>query len=137
MDITVYLPDDLGRRAKEADLPFSQLLRAAVQRKLSQREASSKRDDGMSPQELHVENSQGAFKARFVGEELAHSSGRGGRGREGAIWLHEDGRVFWHDNKSMELQEIENPVEDLRELADREAYREAMRKLDLTPVVEL
>ena len=29
MDIKTYLPDELGKRAKEANLPFSQLLRDA------------------------------------------------------------------------------------------------------------
>jgi hypothetical protein len=35
MDITVYLPDDLGRSAKDARLPLSQLLRDAVTAQLT------------------------------------------------------------------------------------------------------
>lgn len=34
MNITVYLPDELGHRAKEAELPFSRLLRDAVTEEL-------------------------------------------------------------------------------------------------------
>jgi hypothetical protein len=37
MDITVYLPDELGRAAKEAELPLSQLLRDAVAAQLDRR----------------------------------------------------------------------------------------------------
>lgn len=35
MDITVYLPDDLGEAAKEAQLPLSRLLRSVVEAELS------------------------------------------------------------------------------------------------------
>ena len=34
MNITVYLPDALGAKAKDACLPLSRLLRAAVEREL-------------------------------------------------------------------------------------------------------
>lgn len=34
MNITVYLPDVLGKQAKDADLPLSRLLRAAVEYEL-------------------------------------------------------------------------------------------------------
>lgn len=30
MNITVYLPDEIGRRAKAADLPLSRMLRDAI-----------------------------------------------------------------------------------------------------------
>jgi len=35
MNITVYLPDDIGKQAKEAGLPFSRLLRKAVESELA------------------------------------------------------------------------------------------------------
>ena len=38
MDITVYLPDEVGKQAKAAKLPLSQLLRAAVLEELRRRE---------------------------------------------------------------------------------------------------
>jgi hypothetical protein len=37
MDITVYLPDEMGRAAKEADLPLSRMLRDAVEAQLNPR----------------------------------------------------------------------------------------------------
>lgn len=39
MDIGVYLPDDLGAQAKAAKLPFSRMLRAAVEEELKLRAA--------------------------------------------------------------------------------------------------
>lgn len=35
MNLCVYLPNALGAKAKEAELPFSRLLRAAVERELA------------------------------------------------------------------------------------------------------
>lgn len=37
MDITTYLPDAIGAQAKEAGLPFSRLLRSAVEAELARR----------------------------------------------------------------------------------------------------
>jgi post-segregation antitoxin (ccd killing protein) len=41
VNITVYLPDDLGQRAKDAGLPLSRLLRAAVEKELAERDESA------------------------------------------------------------------------------------------------
>jgi hypothetical protein len=41
MDITVYLPDDTGKWAKENDLPLSRLLRGAVEAEREQRKAGA------------------------------------------------------------------------------------------------
>lgn len=43
VDITCYLPDELGAKAKEADLPFSRMLRAAVEAELEKREYGDRR----------------------------------------------------------------------------------------------
>jgi len=38
MDIAVYLPDELGARAKQMKLPFSRMLRAAVEEEIRNRD---------------------------------------------------------------------------------------------------
>lgn len=42
MDITVYLPDEIGAWAKEAELPLSRMLRDAVSDEKRQREAMAR-----------------------------------------------------------------------------------------------
>jgi len=53
MNITVYLPDELGHRAKDAELPFSRLLRDAVTEEL-QRVAELKRLEETSEAEVRT-----------------------------------------------------------------------------------
>lgn len=41
MRFTVYLPDDLGQRARAAKVPFSAIFRAAIEQELEAHEAEA------------------------------------------------------------------------------------------------
>jgi len=75
MNLTVYLPDELGRRAKEAELPFSRLLRDAVSEEL-QRAAELERlnertEAEMETHKLKVGKDEKLWLARFKGVRIA------------------------------------------------------------------
>lgn len=126
MDITVYLPDEIGQRAKDAGLPLSRMLRRAVLDELGRLDALGTGGD-MEVVELDIEGSTGDYRARFVGREIAP-----------AVYLHQDGRVLWYDEGACGIHEIDDPVEGLRDVIPREAdYIEAVATLGLTPVVEI
>jgi hypothetical protein len=90
MDITVYLPDEIGARAKAADLKFSRLLRDAVTGELDRREALEAARDGMVKQRVQASedrHGENPVVLRFTGRALAG-------GFETTVWLLEDGRVL-------------------------------------------
>jgi hypothetical protein len=122
MDITVYLPDEIGQRAKDEGLPLSQMLRASVIEHLSERDALASLLGSMETIELDLEDRVG----RFRGTELAKG-----------VYLHEDGRVLWYDEHKLRLHVLEDPVEDLRAILDEDEYVGAVSSLGLTPVVEI
>jgi hypothetical protein len=74
VDITVYLPDEIGKRAKDAGLPFSRLLRDAVTTQLDYRDTLTDATGGMTPHKVDTTN--GGTPARpvrlqFSGRQLA------------------------------------------------------------------
>jgi hypothetical protein len=122
VDITVYLPDELGQRAKDEGLPLSQMLRTAVIDRFAQADAQASLQDGMEVIELDLEDRVG----RFTGTELAED-----------IYLHEDGRVIVYKPQEERFYEVQDPVEELRGVLDEESYLEVVGLLGLTPVVEI
>jgi len=133
VDITVYLPDEIGARAKEADLPFSRLLRAAVEEELNRREAVVETlTDSSEYEVLNLEDNEGRlYTGRLVGTMIAE-------GRNDVfVYLTDDERVLVHDNRHSKVHEIEDEEAELREWLEEEQYVEAMNALGLQPVVDL
>lgn len=130
MDITVYLPDELGERAKEADLPFSRLLRSAVQRELAHRSAAQDMEGDMDRRELEVEDSTGPVTYRVTAATVARSG-------NAEVLLHPTGSVYVYDSSKLTLRELENPVEELRGMLDGSDYRKACEALGVRPVIDL
>jgi hypothetical protein len=54
MDIKTYLPDELGRRAKDAGIGFSALLRDAVTTELERLDDLATAREGMTPQDVEA-----------------------------------------------------------------------------------
>jgi post-segregation antitoxin (ccd killing protein) len=131
MDITVYLPDELGRRAKDASLPLSRMLRRAVEDELRERDAMS---------ELLTEPR--TYVVDLIDEK---GSGYTGRitGRLIALWqtIHvyvtEDGRVLGYDEEARRHWTINDPETDLRDRVPAEVYVQAMKSLCIAPIVDL
>lgn len=144
MNITVYLPEDLGQEAKRQDLPLSRLLRHGVQRELRRREAQkthretmlAAHADAMKPVTLEVDDPDGEdYLARFVGAEVSDFGPY-------LVYLHEDGRVVVYDREERRLELVEDPIEELRDLPgfDEDSfglYRTVIKDLGLRPVIDI
>src|ERR1035441_698196 len=129
MDITVYLPDELGQWAKDAGLPFSQMLRAEVQAERDRRQAAATLQKAAEVHELDVEDAQTghSYTARFHGTPLHELEGNA------QAFLSEDGDVWVYIESSGNLEELTEGVMSVDEqlqliLCDGE-YIEAMHAL--------
>ena len=74
MDITVYLPDEIGQRAKDASVKFSALLREAVINELDRIETLEQSRDGMVPQQVEIGGNPPTL-LRFTGKLIAGDMG--------------------------------------------------------------
>lgn len=131
MDIATYLPDELGARAKDADLPFSRLLRAAVEVELARRAAiADLLSNGIEEHEVELEDVTGVIVGKLLGET------DGGD----AIYLTDDERLLWYSSRTEKVEPIdaENLAEWLQSTPrDTEAIADVMRQLGLRPRVRL
>ncbi len=125
MDITIYLPDEIGRRAKKADLPLSRMLRDAVEEELRHRAAVEELSKGAKQYLLDVEDDHAAYTARLTGTLISED-----------VYLTDDERLFVYDAQKLQLVQVHNP-EDLVDWLDTENYVQAMTTLGLTPVVDV
>jgi hypothetical protein len=138
MNVNVYLPDDLGRRAKAADLPFSQLLQSAVFDELERRAAMSATLNEPQTYEVAIEDRDGgAYTGRITGKEIA--SGEDRHGNLTQIFLTEDERVLIYDGARMEYSELDFPaqLEDWQHDLEPAVYAEAMAALGLKATIDL
>jgi len=131
MDITVYLPEEIGTKAKSEGLPFSRLLRAAVETELKRRDVVSATLADPQEFELDLEDDEGRpYTGRLIGTVIAE-------GQDVVVYVTEDERVLIHDESRSTVHQIEDAESELRELLDEEAYLEAMNALGLRPVVNI
>jgi hypothetical protein len=76
VNINVYLPDELGQRAKEAQLEFSALLRHAVTEELERRAELEAARDGMVSQEIEAyDRDRNPLLLRFTGKPIGGDVG--------------------------------------------------------------
>ena len=130
MDLTVYLPDEIGKRAKSAKLNFSRLLRDDVTTELERRKTVSKTLDKPQEFKLDLETKDGGqgYVGRITGALIADDE----RG-ECSVYLTNDERVIVYDWKRLDYHEIDD-VSALRDwLEDDEAYFAAMNALGEEP----
>src|SRR5258708_7410885 len=130
VNVNVYLPDDLARRAKEAKLPFSRLLREAVSIELERRKDVTETLQMSYETYLDLADGDGhRYQGKLTGRQIA---------MEGKIrvFVTDDERVLLYDGDVLGYRLIEDPVVDLRFL-NRGAYVVAMQMLGLSPIVDL
>ena len=135
MDITVYLPDELGSWAKDAGINFSATLRGAVQ---SERTRAAMQD-AAGIYELVVQDPQTrwAFNARFHGTPLHDLLG------DTQAYLSEDGKVWIYEKSNYNLYEVSAAEEAididkaLRDALRREEYIEAMAWLGHAATIDV
>ena len=136
MDITVYLPDDIGAQAKEAGMPFSQMLRKAVVSELDRTEALKGSAKGAEEWLLDLEDEDGEpYQGRIVGILLCES--RNGE----QIFVTDDERVIHYDPDQLEHSVLEDE-DEIRETveevsANRAEYIAVMAQLGLVATVDL
>ena len=73
MDIGVYLPDALAKKAKAAGLPFSRLLLAAVEKELVRREAVANTLQDVGVFEEVIDSKNGVVMGRITGKQIAEN----------------------------------------------------------------
>jgi hypothetical protein len=133
VDFTVYLPDEIGQRAKE--LPrgtLSQLFRTAVTDELERRDTMSETLSNPKEYEVTIEGESGVYTGRITGKEIAYQE----RG-EVTVYLTDDNRVIAHDGEKLDYHVLEDPVDDLRDWLDDDAYAAALYALGEKPVIDL
>ena len=103
MNVNLYLPDDLGARAKEAELPLSHLLQGAVVDELERRAMISNTLTEPQTFELQLEDEEGrSYTGRITGSLIA--TGRG----DVELYLLDDERVIGYDPNRPEHWELGN-----------------------------
>jgi post-segregation antitoxin (ccd killing protein) len=133
VNVNAYLPDDLGKRAKDADLPFSQLLRDAVVDELERREAMAATLADPQTFKLAIEDRDGtAYTGRIKGKLLAADD----RNRV-EVYLTEDERVILYDGERLDYWAIHDPQTELEDVLETSAYVEVCRALGIEPVIDL
>lgn len=137
MNLTVYLPDDIGRRAKDEGLPFSALLRAAVIEDLERRDALTRAAGEAREVVLDLEDSNGnGYEGSFVGRCIAE-----GRS-DVAAYLTDDERVLLYDQANLRLHDLSAEPEQsikelLREALDDQAFVTACAALGLKARIDI
>ncbi len=148
VNITVYLPDELGAKAKAAELPLSRLLRAAVEDELERRDTVEKTLSETQTYELEVLDEEdrpytGRLKGKIIASDdtrtpvACEDPGFMARERRSTVYMTDDERVIVYDEDDGKIWPQEDPEEDLRSWLGPGAYAEAMHALGLKPVIDL
>jgi post-segregation antitoxin (ccd killing protein) len=144
VDITVYLPDEVGQRAKSAEprINLSHLLREAVEEELDRREAVSKTLEGAEEITLDaVDDDWNSHTIRFTGKEIVRGQGYtlghryAGHAASYRLYLLEDERLLVYGEDDGSYAILDDP-DGFRPDDDGE-YVEMMRALGHKPVVDL
>jgi hypothetical protein len=135
VDVTLYLPDELGGRAK-AEFErgeLSRLLQDAVRNELERRETVTKTLNDVQTYEVAVEDAEGrTFLGRITGQLIAENDRA-----EIEVFLTQDERVLVYDGARMKHYELTDPVEGLKNWLIGADYTDALHALGETPVVDL
>jgi hypothetical protein len=140
MDITVYLPDELGKWAKENDLPLSRMLRDAVEAEQRRREAVAGLAAAATIYELAAREPYEPagdgpdIHVRLHGTLIATENVSDGH-TSTQVYLGQDGKLYVHDF----LGEFHCDVDpgQLQEHVGVATYVEAMCAIGQVPVIEV
>jgi hypothetical protein len=123
MDVTVYLPDEIGAWAKENEVNLSGTLREAIMA-MRIREETLKDSDEIH---LNLVSEEGrSFVGRFTGKLLVSTE-------QVDVYLTQDERIFVHTGDTV----IEVLEDDLEKWVKGEDYLEACMQLGVEPIVDL
>jgi post-segregation antitoxin (ccd killing protein) len=142
MDITVYLPDELGRWAKDQDINLSATLREALNAERDRRDWIAEGE--FEPHSLRIDDGNGVYTARLHAKELATDL----RG-ESTLFLAEDEGVYLYHAGAEKLYGFDaddtGPVEyvdddglaGLQDSLDGAFYVALMRALGKDAVIDM
>lgn len=130
MNVNLYLPDEIGERAKAAELPLSQLLRSAVLNELERRQAVEQTLQHSRVYEVALENDEGGqFIGRIEGTMIADDE-------DVQVYLTDDERVIVVDGRRQKHFEVQD-LEELRDWLTGDAYVGALTAMGEKPVIDL
>jgi hypothetical protein len=131
MNVTVYLPDELAKRAKDSpDVNVSRLLRDALEQHFQEVDAMTASLAEAKLVRLSLEDNDGrSYVGRFTGTMIADDD-------DVEVYLVEDGTVIAYESERLRYSVVENPSEDLQGLGT-DAYLDAMNALGLEAEVDL
>jgi hypothetical protein len=134
VDITVYLPDELGQRAKREAVNLSRMLRDALADEFQRRDAMATAEHTLHLIDLEDEDGH-IYKGRITGSVIATAD-------DTVVFSTDDERVIVYESDNLRFWEAashddpEGPEDSLRFLPEDE-YRAAMSALGITPVVDI
>jgi post-segregation antitoxin (ccd killing protein) len=134
VDITIYLPDELARRAKDRGINLSRMLRNALTAQFHEEETTAAVLEGATKIELNLKNDSGSvYTGRITGTKIASGD-------------HVD--VFLTDRKNVVVYDFDrlryyvegadfgsSSLEDL--VGDKEVYVQVMHALGRAAIVDL
>lgn len=131
MDITVYLPDELGREAKAAELNLSRLLRDAVTDELTRRKEVEATLKDPQTYEIDIENENGdVYTGRVTGKLLV-------MGKDVDIYLTDDERVILYDRMGLKYWEVDDLEQEARYHLTDDEYVELLPALGIKPTIDI
>jgi hypothetical protein len=140
MDVTVYLPDEIGRRAKDEELKLSRMLRDAVTAEFKRRDAIDEALDEIQTYEVWPVEMNGVLvTGRITGKLIASCADS----QDGVLFLTDDKRVLGHVESDASIERLDDPTEQLVANLNRffdgefEPFTEACQALGVAPVIDL
>jgi len=135
MKINVYLPDEIGGKAKETGLNLSGLLRSAVEDELMRLEAQNElvgKAEEINLNDL-MDDEDRFYTGRFNGTQITD-------GGEYHVYISDHNelgtRIIVHDLSNQKIHYLDD-AEDLGDYLDQGEYIEAMYALGETPVINI
>lgn len=139
VDVTVYLPDEIGARAKKEELKLSRMLRDAVTAELERRDAMAEALADTETYEFTLRAKDPfdvEYTGRITGKLIAGDADTIG------IYLTGDRRVLAVYPDQGLYHRIDEPGKDVVEMllqsgVNQDEFAEACRALGLKPVIDL
>jgi hypothetical protein len=129
MDITVYLPDEIGQWAKESGMNLSQTLRAELEAERARRDAVAGTLTASAEHRIRVAETglDYVLHGALIAQDYDH---------EVEAYLGDDERIYVYDAGAQRLHEVDSP-QDLGDWLADSLYVDAMRALGQRPVLHI
>jgi len=128
VDITVYLPDEIGERAKAEGLKLSRMLRDAVEQELNRRSAMTSTLKDAGTHEVGLMDADGSYYTGRITGSIVYDD------HERTVFLTTDKRVIVWAGMTNQYWVVEDPEEELQ---GSPGYADVMHSLGIQPIVDL